>query len=366
MNAAGIKNFFGKRSVAIGLTALTVLGCLTFGWTQRSKDAGTGLSGGSATQDVQQLVPSGSGTAGYWVEDAAGLLSAETKQVLGGYNAAWEATYDSVIAVATVNGTGSQDIEDYTYQRGSAMGLGKNDMLLLIDASARDCWFEVSQSEIIPDSVVEASFNSRFYDSFLAGDTDEGLQAFFREMNDRYASYARSGVLESEEETGGSATVGLIAIGFVILLAVWFISLIDRARYRAWQSGRTRGVPGASIFRPLLFWHGLGSTWARRMNADFNLRGRTPPRTPPRTQPQTPPRARSAGFNSRSGNRGGASFGGRGGFGGSSSFGSRGGFGGGSSFGGRGGFGGGSSFGGRGGFGGGSSFGGRGGFGGRK
>ena len=134
-------------------------------------------------------------------------------------------------------------------------------------------------------------------------------------------------------------SVSIVGILILVLIAVWFLSASDRARYRSWY-GRYNGIPGAPAFVPLVFWHRLGTAWAWRMGASFGASHAA--RAASRFYEHTNRNAnRNATYN-----RGGSafrsgSFGSRGGFGGrSGGFGSRGGFGGGSSFGSRGGFGG--------------------------
>ena len=69
--------FFKNRIVAIALTALTVAGCLGYGWYSRS-------------------VPVPKATFGDWSYDGAHILSEETEQLIDGYNARWDEEYDGV------------------------------------------------------------------------------------------------------------------------------------------------------------------------------------------------------------------------------------------------------------------------------
>ncbi|MBQ9412527.1 MAG: TPM domain-containing protein [Oscillospiraceae bacterium] len=346
-----MKKFFQNRAVAIIITALVVLGCLTYG-----------LLSGRRTENMSSAAPSSvssgvSGTDSFYVEDSAGVLSSATEQTVSNYNRSWDGNYSSVVALASVNGTDGESIEDYAFAYGENLGLGENDMLLLIDASVPDSYFVVAFNEIIPDEVLEDAYYDGVYFQVQKGNYDEAVTDFFRSMDQAYGKYAAHASTYGDSAVRGSvrypARVGLMGILLLAILAFWFLSVLDRIRYRSWRR-TSYGIPGAA-FIPLVFWHRAGSGWARRMDSAFHA----PPRgrgAPPTGRGAPPPGRSYRAPGSFSSSRPG-SFGGRGGFGGSRPGG----------FGGRGGFGGSrpGGFGGRGGFGGGS-FGSRGGFGGRR
>lgn len=350
-----MKVFFKKRSVAVGLTALVILGCLTYGWSNRTVK--------NTPEAVAQKPTAGAAVRdAVWVDDSAGVLSGSTESLLSNYNASWDSSYNSVLAVATVDGTGRQDIEDYAYDYGTDLGLGSNDMLMVLDIGGDEWYFIPSSSEIVPDTQVENAIYDGFYDDYAEGDYDSALQGLFREMDRVYSRYAALASSTAYSSYGSNVQngyrVNVVSIVILLLLALWFFSIIDRARYRSWY-GRYYGVSGAPVFVPLVFWRRPGGSWFRRMNASFGPRTGPAPGAAPRPGANyTAPRgtSRPGGFGGSASRPG--SFGTRGGFGGSGSsfrggsFGSRGGFGGSRG----GGFGGG-----RGGFGGG-----RGGFGGRR
>ena len=312
----GILDFFRKRGVAIGLTALVVLGCLVYGFT-RPRETPAPVPEAA----VAELTPARSVAAPV---DAAGILSADTAQKLQQYNIGWDRSYHSVIAVATVHGTGGKDLEDFSIDYGTSMGLGGDDMLLLIDADAKDSFFVVSSSEIIPDGPLENAYNS-FEDGFARGDTDSAILKLFQEADGLYNKYAP--VAASTASSGSStaqSSSGYTLVGFLLvaILVFWVLGIVDRLRYRSWQSGAR-----TAAFAPLLFWHRPGSSWYRRMGGQTYRSGVNPG--------HNPPRAPTGSFGSRGGYGGrsssASSFGSRGGFGvrsSGSSFGSRGGFGG--------------------------------------
>ena len=316
-----MKQFFQRRIVAIGLTALVVAGCLVYGALTRQREAAAQYLNYSSL-----ALEEGGAVAQNWVFDQANVLSAQTEAALTSYNAEWRSSYDSVVAVVTVNGTGGRDAEDFAIAFGNSCGLGDNDMLLLMDVKTPDDFFVVSNSEIIPDEVVEDTYYDHFYDQFSAGSYDRAVTDFFRYMDNSYRVYAPCGGSAAARESAGSSSM-VMGVLFLLLILYAIFAAIDRARYRSWFR-RNRGVYGAPAFIPLIFWHTPGGSWYRRMNSKTGTY---------RSGPNI-----HTGSTYRSSNRSG-SFGSRGGFGGGSSFGSRGGFGGGrggGSFGSRGGFGG--------------------------
>ena len=336
---------FKNRIVAIVITALVIVACLVYGFSKKPAD----------------LIPVRENT---WVADNANVLSGLTKDLVTGYNKAWDSNVRSVVALATVNSTKGWDIEDYALSLGEKWGLGENDMLLLLDLGGDDYRIVYTASKIVADSDVDAALaSSGFGPAFADGDCDAAVQGFFIALDGCYSALPLSGgggytspygdgyyyyyangsggVGHSSSYgdgyyyyydgsygsgRGGLSTALLIVIPLLILILL--VSAVDRARYRTWY-GRYHGVKGAPVFIPIFFWHRPGGTWFRNMNAAMRT-----------------PFSRGRGPGSFGGSRGGG-FGG--GFGGSRGGGFGGGFGGGRGGGFGGGFGGGrgGGFGGR-------------------
>ena len=355
--------FLKNKAVAIVLSALVVLGCLAYGWSQKPAEV------------VQPVY-------NQWVYDGAGILSDETENIVANYNGLWDASYSSVTAVATVPDTQGWDIYEYAMTMGEKWGLGGKDQLLLIDEGG-DQYYFVSSYEIedqlgydrmwnIFQQEFEPAYNNGSYDiavqnvysaldtsysSYLSAEADIDYGDYYY---DSYYDYSDYNDVYADESSISSLIVFLI-IAFIVLNA------IDKARYRSWYA-RGPVYRTGHVFMPMLFWRRPGGAWFRRMDAGMRA-GQRPGPGPGYTPGPNPGRSSSSrmnggGFNpgtgrstssrsgfgssSRPGSFGGSGFGGSrsGGFGGSRS----GGFGGGGFGGSRGGgFGGGrgGGFGGR-------------------
>lgn len=321
-----------------------------------------------------------------YIVDEANVLSAKVEKSLSLYNANWDHSVRSIMAVVTVRDTGG-NLEDAAWNWAYDLELAEDDAILLLDTSAQQGY--VVASGQFYDRI--ASQSGSFVDACLA----DGLQAkdygtaalsLFGQIHLLLgSSYGEDAFFSG----GGSNVFGILAalIPVIILLVVLVVlfNIIDGIRYSSWYGHYgSMSVPPV-VYRPIFWWHRPGSRWFRRRHAPPPPpppRGPRPPRgggprppmgggprppaggapRPPMgggSRPSSPPRSGGFGGGSRGGGFGGSSggFGGGsrgGGFGGTRS----GGFGGGSR---GGGFGGGSRSGGS--FGGGSR---GGGFGGRR
>ena len=257
--------FFKNRTVAWVITGLVILGCLGYGLVQR-------YTAQTPTQTVVQTDPI---AANMWINDAAGMLSTSTESKLHSYNTRWDNNYRSVIAVATVDTVGGEDIEDFAYEYGAQWGLGENDMMLLLAEEDDDFYFVVSGTEIVPDEEVEEAFYDEFFDDYAAGDYDDAILSFFREMDEVYEEYApkylSGGTNEVYEYAPYSAPASDAASSLVMLVLFLVIILlifnaIDKARYRTWYGRYGMMATPPVRFVPLVFWRRPGGAWYRRMN----------------------------------------------------------------------------------------------------
>lgn len=359
-----MKRFFQKKSVALAVLILAIVGSCAYGFSKKPAPL--------PSVSMQQ-----------WVQDDANVLSDATEKMIASYNAAWDEEYYAVVAVATVRSTKNwDDLADYTSELGYEWGLGSNDLVVLIDTSGN--WY-INGGDVVLDRMDASditTLSNAFTPGFAAEDYDDAVTSLFTALSlwysehygtqsdatvsdDLYADYSYD-AYDSKGWTATSSTSLAITGLIVVLILLLIVALIaDSLRYRRYQRRYVqRHMTPPMPYRPIFF----GRSRRRAPRAPRSPRPPQPPRSggsrPSGGARPTPPPSRPS-SRSSGGSRGGFGGGSRGGgFGGSGGFGSssRGG-----SFGGSGGFGGSSrSSGSRGGsFGGGSRSGG-GGFGGSR
>ena len=258
--------FFKNKITAIVITALVVAGCLVYGFSKKPADL----------ISVKETV---------WVADSANVLSGLTKDLVAGYNKTWDSSVGSVVAVAAVKSTKGWDIEDYAQELGEKWGLGKNDMLLLLDVGGDEYRIVYTASKIVADSDVNAALaSSGFGPAFAEGDYDAAVRGFFTALDGSYSALPLGcgGDLSSPDfynDSGYGSGLGAAALIIIpLLILILLVSAVDRARYRTWY-GRYHGAKSAPVFIPIFFWHRPGGTWYRNMNATMRSpfgRGRGP------------------------------------------------------------------------------------------
>jgi len=351
---------FKNRAVAILVMVAAIILSSLYGLSKRPE---VDLPEGSAKLDESLS------TAAFerYIVDQAGLLSGKTEKALSLYNANWDQMAGSIMAVVTVDSTGSGSAEDMAWAWAENLELGENDAILLVCESGG---YSVVASGRFYDtlSAQPASFvDAAMAEGVQLGDYDGAALELFSQIHlvfSKTSSYSGGGA--------GSVIGAVVPVVILLVVMVVIFSVIDGIRYSGWYGRYGTMAAPPVVYRPILWWHRPGSRWYRRRRTPPPPRGpRGPGPRPPmgggprppvgggsaRPPRSTPPRSGSFGGGSRGGGFGGSR-------GGSFGGGTRGG-----SFGGRsGGFGGGSrggSFGGgRGGsFGGGSR---GGGFGGRR
>ena len=203
-------------------------------------------------------------TAGFeWlIVDEAGILSSKTEKSVSLYNANWDKTAGSVMAVAAVPDAEDYgvDIEDAAWNCGEMLELGTNDALLLIDAGRKDAYLISNGSFAGRFNGQEGQYvRSCLSDSAVSGKWDEGVLALFAETHLLFDMRGQSG--------GGSLLVSLLpAIVLLIVLLVLF-SWVDSLRYSSWY-GRYGAMPVPPVvYRPIFWWHRPGGRWYQRRHA---------------------------------------------------------------------------------------------------
>ncbi|WP_195608343.1 TPM domain-containing protein [Intestinimonas butyriciproducens] len=279
--------FFQKRSVAVVLTLLIILASIGLGQVRRPVQS----SPAPEPADPSALDTS-LNTSGYtdWLWDEAGVLSDATEETLCLYNANWDARYGMIMAVAAVSDTDGMAIDTYTYQLGNDIGLGSQDLLLVMDVGGQDAFLIPGDSvtSALSDSVI-TQYMDQYYDAFMARDYDTFALGVFSSFQTFFASHlnaAQSTPAPGYAEGYARDVSWVVQIFFLILLILIVFSIIDSTRYTAYRRRYYgMGVPPV-VFRPLLFWHGPGYGWYRR-------RWRQPP--PPPGRGPRPPRGPGGG-----------------------------------------------------------------------
>lgn len=231
--------------------------------------------------------------------DNAGVLSKAEEKAIAVYDGNWNFRYGSIIVVATERNI-QGNIDDYAYDLGEELELGRADGVLAIDVEGKEAYLAVGPDYPLSGSQLTSYLDSYLYDAVQDGEVGRGVEELFAQLNMYYVDNYGTG-----ENSAGSSDLlaGLFAVLLLVLVLYLALSALERARYDAYRR-RYYGIPNPPVvYRPIFFWHRPGSAWYRR--------NWTPPPPPGGRRPPSPPRPP----------RGGGGFFG----GGSSSGGSRGG-----------------------------------------
>lgn len=267
--------FFQKTGVAWAITALMIVAAIAIGQFKGNPEVPTaadvGLDTTLNTQAYEQ-----------WIWDESDVLSGKQEEELCLFNANWVRRYDSLIAVAAVEGVDGS-IDDYTYALGEEIGLAAADGILVIDTQNKDAYLAVGPDYPMTDSQVTSYLDSALYSFVMDGAYGDGVINLFAQVNQFYVDNYGLGYLENSGNSvhvasGGSGGIMGIILLVVILLVI--ATIMDNLRYSAYRQ-RYYGVPNPPVvFRPILFWHGPGTSWYRR--------NRNRPPDPPRSGPKGP------------------------------------------------------------------------------
>ena len=238
---------------------------------------GIGLSKGSGSSAP---APSGldtslsTGAYEQWIGDFAGVLSEKEEEQICLYNANWDKRYGSIIVVETLAATPSTSLEEYTYDRAEEFELGAYDGYLTIDPQSGDAYFAVGMDYPLSDSEVGVYLSQYLYDSVADRQYGQGVLTLFSALNQYYLdNYGDGSASAVRPQSGGASAI----MGWVMLLIIILViaTIVDNLRYATYRQRYYGVLNPPVVFRPILFWHGPGSSWYRR-------RWRQPPPPPPR------------------------------------------------------------------------------------
>ncbi len=294
---------FQKPLSAWVLTAVMIVTAIWIGQTRGAQREPAPLPSGGAALDEALSTED---YADYTL-DETGTLSSRQEEQISLYNANWARRYDSIVAVA-VKRSVDGDLEDYAYELGMDIGLSASDAILVIDASTRDAYLAASPDYPLTDGQISTYVNSALKPQVDRGRYGDGILDLFLELNQFYADNYGLGYLDGSgsyapgSSSGGDTMLSVIMLVFILIAIVAVVNAIDQSRYDTYRR-QYYGIPNPPvIFRPILFWHGPGTSWYRR-------RWRQPPPPPPPRPPRGPggpgPGSRPGGFSGFSGPRGG-------------------------------------------------------------
>lgn len=282
-----------------------------------------------------------------YILDDANVLSEADREQINTYNANWDNSHGSIVAVVTLKDMGGEDIDDLVYTYASEGGLSERDGLLLLSMEEKrfvltgGTSFLPSWSESDFDALVESAAPNLF----SKNQTGSSVRAVFSSLHSELSGSTAGGGSSNPASSGSNmvstigTVVGVVSLfGVCIFLLILFaiLSMLDNFRYSRYHRRYGGMAVPPMMFRPILFWHRPGSRWYSRRHYH------RPPPPPPGGfggghhggphgggTPRgggfggNPPRSGGFGGSSRGGGFGGSSRGG--GFGGSSRSGSFGG-----------------------------------------
>ena len=223
---------------------------------------GIGLSKGSGSSAP---APSGldtslsTGAYEQWIGDFAGVLTDEQEKQICLYNANWDQRYGSIIVVETLADTPNVSLEEYTYDRAEEFELGAYDGYLTINPQNGDAYFAVGMDYPLSDSQVGVYLSQYLYDSVASGEYGKGVLTLFSALNQYYLdNYGDGSATVAQPQVGGASSI----MGWVMLLVILLViaTIVDNLRYATYRQRYYGVLNPPVVFRPILFWHGPGSS----------------------------------------------------------------------------------------------------------
>lgn len=244
--------FYQKRSVALVVLILAILGASVYGFAKKP----------APLPEVEFQ---------HWICDEANLLDGETEQTIEDYNSKWNEDYYAVVAVAAVDDIHGWKVEDFAAELGKNWGLGGNDMLLLL---VQDDHYYVALGDNAAYEMTDtqqSKLKVAIEEDYYKGDYNAAAVSFFRQADIFYAQAltGQDSYVEQAAWDGGSdVSVMNVVVLLVILFAVW--ALLDQMRYQSYRRRYARGV----VMRPYypIFWGRPGYASTSRPRSYSNTR----------------------------------------------------------------------------------------------
>lgn len=206
-----------NHTFAVALTVVVMIGCLVFG--QVTKPETVPIASQSASQFAEENYRSYLDLA----EDAAGLLSEETRVTIAKHNAALDHSYGSVIGVYTGDLNGA-DLEDAARACFEDWELKSVDMLLLIDAGGDRSYLGFgSEMGRYVNNQLQTIYTSTLRSGSITAGANEMIPKFFAQTGDWYDRYIPK---DGQKADGGepySSSVVMLLLPLVIVFALIFL-----------------------------------------------------------------------------------------------------------------------------------------------
>lgn len=260
---------FQKTWVAVTITAVMIAAAIGIGWNRGQTAAPVPAPTGSAALD--ESLPTSPYTT--WILDDAGVLSEQTEEQICLYNANWVQRYDSLIAVAVMDGVDG-DLYDWAVDTASEIGLSDTDGLLAVDISQDAVQLVVGQDYPMSDSEITAYTTNYMANDVYKGDYNSAVLKLFNAVNQYYVDHYGLGYMDTTVDTSSSGSTVATVI-FLLIIFLVIASVMDSIRYSSYRRLYYGVAAPPYAFRPILFWHGPSYGWYRR-------RWHAPPPPPPR------------------------------------------------------------------------------------
>ncbi|MFA5098640.1 MAG: TPM domain-containing protein [Candidatus Paceibacterota bacterium] len=183
-----------------------------------------------------------------FVNDFAGVLSAEQKQQLEQKLSGFEKSAGNEISIAVIKSLDGDTIENFAVELFKDWGIGKegqdNGALILVAVDDRQMRIEVGYGlePVLTDAQSSWIVNNQMAPAFKNNDFYGGLNA----ASDKIIS-ATGGEIISEENTASKENVNYFNIlAFIIFAFVWLGSVLSRSK-SWWAGGVVGGIAGIII-----------------------------------------------------------------------------------------------------------------------
>ena len=179
---------FQKQGVAWVITAVMVIAAIGIGYGKAHASNGSepapDFQPGSSPA-LETVPPDYSQATAAYIRDDANVLSAATEKTLADRNFRLLNRYGAAIGVVTCN-YGRDGLDRYAVQRAGEMGLGGNDLIVVLDIRGDDYWLAVGD-----DLTEDCSDYAWMYmeEAFAAGDYDSAVLKLTQALEDWYNDY---------------------------------------------------------------------------------------------------------------------------------------------------------------------------------